>query len=199
MPLRAEPHRVAFTYLPTEGPPLEGGSYCISTVMASCFDVISGWEPRTVSPEAARFAKDVVVCLCPIAPARAKDLLYATSKLAEFCISVGLELDRETVFSPFVIERFARVGTPRASPATTRTLRTNLRFVSRRVVAQQVPEAAPLVRQRAKAPYSRDEIQARLAAAAHCGGIDRQMRGDGAHLPSGGRRARRTRALIDKR
>ena len=132
-----------------------------------------------MSPEAARFAKDVVICLCPIAPTRAKDLLYATSKLAEFCISVGLELDRETVFSPFVIERFARVGTPGASPATTRTLRTNLRFVSRHVVAQQVPDPAPLHRQRAKVPYSRDEIQARLAAAAHCGGIDRQMRATG--------------------
>jgi hypothetical protein len=147
--------------------------------MLSCWDVISSWEPRTVSEEAARFTKDVVVCLCPIAPARAKDLLYATSKLAQFAISVGLELDRETLLSPFVIERFARVGMPGASPATRRTLRTNLRFVARCVLLKEIPEPAPLVRQRAKAPYSCDEIQARLAAATHCGGIDRQMRAKG--------------------
>jgi hypothetical protein len=138
-------------------------------------EVISRWEPRTVGSEAASFAREVVACLCPDSESRARNLLYCTSQLAQFCVSVGLDLDPQVVLADAVIERFARAHAEAVSPATCRTMRTNLRFVSAKFIPQEAPVAVALVRQRAKPPYRREEIAAYLAAAALCGGIDRQM------------------------
>ena len=52
---------------------------------------------------------------------------------------------------PSVIERFA-AHAPGLTGVTRRTLRTNLRFLARRVVPQLAPADRPLPRERAKAP-----------------------------------------------
>ena len=64
---------------------------------------------------------------------------------------------------PSVIERFA-AHAPGMSGAARRTLRTNLRFLARRVMPHLDPADAPLPRERAKAPYTRQEIVALAAA-----------------------------------
>jgi integrase len=66
-----------------------------------------------------------------------------------------------------VIERFVLVGCPAVSPATRRTLRTNLRSLARAIDPYPEPAPVPLVRERAKRPYSPAEIDGylRLAAA----------------------------------
>ena len=70
----------------------------------------------------------------------------------------------EVVFHPSVIERFARCA-PGLSPVARRTLRTNLRFIGRRVVPQFYPADLPLPRERAKKPYSPAQIAGYLALA----------------------------------
>jgi integrase len=125
---------------------------------------IGRWRPSSVSPQAARFARDVVPRAAPAGQERAKNLLWAAARLADYASSLGLELAPEVVLHPSVIERFARCA-PGLSGVARRTLRTNLRFIARRVVPQLLPADMPLPRERAKAPYSPAEIAGYLALA----------------------------------
>jgi hypothetical protein len=65
------------------------------------------------------------------------------------------------------VERFVLVGCPAVSPATRRTLRTNLRALARAIERYPEPSAVPLARERAKRPYSLTEVDGflRLAGA----------------------------------
>jgi integrase len=83
------------------------------------------------------------------------------------------------LFDQTVIERFALVGAGELSGASRRTVRTNLRFVGRRVAPDTVPAPVALSRERAKAPYSRSEIAAHLACAASQSSLARVMRATG--------------------
>ncbi|MHB1488743.1 MAG: hypothetical protein ACYCZM_14580 [Acidimicrobiales bacterium] len=142
-------------------------------------ETIVRFSPTTVSEGAARFARDVVGEARPESPARAKAWLFATSKLSNFSISVSLEPSPEVLLGESVIERFILVGAKNLSPATRRTLRTNLRAVAKRVVPQVAPGPVPLSRERAKAPYSEGEICAYLAWAAAQPTRSRRMRANG--------------------
>ena len=102
---------------------------------------------------AAAFARDVVAAARPGGQERAKNLLWAAGRLADYAASLGLGLAPEVVLHPSVIERFARCA-PGLSGVARRTLRTNQRFIARRVVPQLYPADVPLPRERAKAPYS---------------------------------------------
>jgi integrase len=126
--------------------------------------VIAGYAPRSVSVEAAAFARTVVARARPSTAARAKGLLFAAGRLAAFGERVGLELD-EALLREAVIERFILVGCAGVSAATRRTLRTNLRALARS--SESYPQPVALPRERAKAPYTEAEIAGylRLAAA----------------------------------
>jgi integrase len=138
---------------------------------------ISRWRPSSVSPRAAAFARDVITAVAPGGQERAKNLLWAAGRLADYAASLGLDLAPETVFRPPVIERFARCA-PGLSGVARRTLRTNQRFIARRVVPQFYPADAPLPR-RAKAPYSPAEIGGFLALADAQPTPERRMRAAG--------------------
>jgi pimeloyl-ACP methyl ester carboxylesterase len=56
-------------------------------------ETIARYRPRSISPEAAGFAQRVVAAARPERPERAKALLFAAGKLADFGLLVGLELD----------------------------------------------------------------------------------------------------------
>lgn len=142
-------------------------------------EVIASFSPRSVPASAARFAREVVASSSPDSPARAKALLFATSRLAAFGLSVGLEVDPDLLLQPSVIERFVVAGARGLSGATRRTLRTNLRFVADRVRPPISPGPIPLSRERAKAPYSRSEIAAYLALASTQPTTARAMRASG--------------------
>jgi hypothetical protein len=60
-----------------------------------------------------------------------------------------------------------------------RTLRTNLRFIARRVVPHLAPADLPLPRERGKAPYSAAEIAGYLALADAQPALSRRMRAAG--------------------
>jgi integrase len=139
---------------------------------------IAGWQPSSVSLQAAEFARAVVTQAAPGGQDRAKNLLWAAGRLADWAISVGLDPVPGVLLHPSVIERFA-AHAPGLSGVTRRTLRTNLRFLARRVVPALAPADAPLPRERAKAPYSPAEIGGYLALAAAQPTAARRMRAAG--------------------
>lgn len=105
--------------------------YCMTPDVLAA---ISEFRPRTVCCDAAHFAKEVTALCRPPNPQRARALLFCTSKLGAFGVVCGLELLPDVMFHPSVIERFCVTGCQTMSPASVRTIRTNLRFVSDRVL-----------------------------------------------------------------
>jgi integrase len=139
---------------------------------------IGRWRPSSVSPGAAAFARDVIAKVAPQGRERAKNLLWAAGKLADYGIGLGLEAVPEVLLHPSTAERFTRCA-PGLSGAARRTLRTNLRFIGRRVVPQFYPADLPLPRERAKVPYSAAEISGFLALADAQPTAERRMRAAG--------------------
>jgi integrase len=137
---------------------------------------ISRWRPSSVSAEAAVFARDVIRQAAPDGQERAKNLLWAAGKLADYAIGLGLEAVPEVVLHPSVAERFTRCA---PTGVARRTLRTNLRFIGRRVVPHLYPADLPLPRERAKQPYSPAEIGGYLALADAQPTMERRMRAAG--------------------
>ena len=139
---------------------------------------IARWRPSSVSPRAAVFARDVIAAVAPGGQERAKNLLWAAAKLADYAVPLGLDPVPEVLLHPSVIERFA-ASAPGLSGVARRTLRTNLRFIARRVVPQLAPADVPLPRERAKKPYSAAEIAGYLALADAQPAAARRMRAAG--------------------
>ena len=139
---------------------------------------IAGWQPSSVPPPAAAFARAVVTAAGPAGRDRAKSLLWAAGKLAGYGIGIGLDPVPEVLLHPSVIERFA-VHSPGLSQPARRTLRTNLRFIARQVVPHLDPADAPLPRERARPPYAPAEIEGYLALAAAQPTASRRMRATG--------------------
>jgi len=139
---------------------------------------IARWRPSLVSPRAAAFARDVVAAVAPQERERAKNLLWAAGKLADYAIGLGLDPVPDVVLHPSVAERFTRCA-PGLSPVARRTLRTNLRFIARRMVPALYPQDAALPRERAKQPYSAAEIAGYLALADAQPAASRRMRAAG--------------------
>jgi integrase len=136
---------------------------------------VSRWRPSSVSPRAAAFARDVITQVAPRGRERAKNLLWAAGKLADYALGLGLEPVPGVLLHPSVAERSTRCAPGRSGPAR-RTLRTNLRFIGRRVVPHLYPADLPLPRERAKEPYSPAEISGFLALADAQPTTERRMR-----------------------
>jgi hypothetical protein len=139
---------------------------------------VGRWQPSSVSAEAAAFARVVITAVAPQGRERAKNLLWAAGKLADYALGLGLEPVPEVVLHPSVAERFTRCA-PGLSPVARRTLRTNLRFIGRRVVPRLYPADLPLPRERAKAPYCPAQIDGYLALADAQPARERRMRAAG--------------------
>jgi integrase len=139
---------------------------------------IGRWRPSSVSAQAAAFARQVVPLAVPDGQERAKNLLWAAGKLADYAIGLGLDLAPEVVLHPSVAERFTRCA-PGLSPVARRTLRTNLRFIGRRAVPHLYPADLPLPRDRSKQPYGPAEIDGYLALADAQPTMERRMRAAG--------------------
>lgn len=90
-----------------------------------------------MSQAAAAFARQVVPAACPGGRERAKNLLRAVAKLADYALPRGLEPVPAVLLHPSVIERFTA----------------------------SAPGDAPLPRERSKAPCRAAEITGYLARA----------------------------------
>jgi hypothetical protein len=139
---------------------------------------IGQWRPSSVSPAAAAFARDVIAKTGPEGKERAKNLLWAAGKLADYGLGLGLDPAPEVLLHPSAAERFTRCA-PGLSPVARRTLRTNLRFIGRRVVPHLYPADLPLPRERSKQPYGPEEISGFLALADAQPTMERRMRAAG--------------------
>jgi integrase len=139
---------------------------------------IGRWRPSSVSPPAAAFARGVIARVAPEGRERAKNLLWAAGKLADYGLGLGLDPVPEVLLHPSTAERFTRCA-PGLSGAARRTLRTNLRFIGRRVVPHLYPADLPLPRERAKQPYLAAEIAGFLALAGAQPTAERRMRAAG--------------------
>ena len=139
---------------------------------------VAGWRPTSVPAEAAGFARQVVTAAAPGGRDRAKNLLWAAGRLADWAIGLGLEPVPGVLLHPSVIERFA-AHAPGLTGVTRRTLRTNLRFLARAGVPQLHPADMPLPRERAKAPCTPAEIGGYLALADAQPTAARRMRATG--------------------
>jgi integrase len=153
---------------------------------------IAAYRPCAVSEGAGAFARQAVGRACPESPARAKALLFCTSRLGAFAEGVGLEPSPEALLGEAVIERFIARGTAGLSPASVRTLRTNLRALARALEAHPQPAPVALPRERAKPPYSPAQIEGYLRLAEAQSTQARRMRataliclGAGAGIVSG--------------
>jgi hypothetical protein len=151
--------------------------YCV-TAGDGTAGYIARWRPVSVPAEAATFARQVVAACGPHGRDRARNLLWAASKLAGYGIGLGLDPVPGVLLHPSVIERFTAHG-PGLSPSARRTLRTNLRFIARVVVPHLVPADARLPRERAKAAYAPAEIDGFLALAAAQPTVARRARATG--------------------
>ena len=109
---------------------------------------------------------------------RAKNLLWAAGRLADWALPLGLEPVPEVLLHPSAAERFTRCA-PGLSGVARRTLRTNLRFIGRQVVPQFYPQDVPLPRERSKQPYGPGEISGFLALADAQPTAGRRMRAAG--------------------
>ena len=148
--------------------------YCV-TAGEGTARYIAGWGPPSVTPAGAAFARAAVTQCGGLGRERAKNLLWAAGKVADWAIGLGLEPAPGVLLHPSVIERFA-AHSPGLSPSARRTLRTNLRFIARRVVPALRPADAPLGRERAKPPYTPAQIAGFLALAAAQPTPGRRMR-----------------------
>jgi integrase len=127
--------------------------------------VIAAWAPCGVSDLAGGFARRVVGAAGPQSAERARALLFAASRLAAFAETVGLQFSAEALLCEASIERFIACGTRTLSPATRRTLRSNLRGLARALEAYPEPRPPALPRERVKAPYGEAEIDGYLRLA----------------------------------
>ena len=139
---------------------------------------IAGWQPSSMPAQAAGFARAVVTQAAPGGQERAKNLLWAAGRLADWGTGLGLDPVPEVLFHPSVIERFT-AHAPGLTGVTRRTLRTNLRFLARQVVPALAPADAPLPREHAKAPSVPAQIDGYLALAAAQPTAARRMRAAG--------------------
>jgi integrase len=154
----------------------EGHSPARTDAAAAAARAIRAYAPGSVSERAAEFARAAVCGAEPATPARAKALLFAAAKLAAFGESVGLEPCAAALLDRAVIERFIVQGAETITPATRRTLRTNLRALARASESHPEPAPVPLPRERAKPPYSKAEIAGYLALAEVLSTRARRMR-----------------------
>jgi len=138
--------------------------------------VIAAYAPRSLSPAAAVLVRELVAVAGPRTPGRAKAFLFACSRLVRFCEQTGAELEGGVLFADSTVERFVLEGCQGFSPATRRTLRTNLRALARALEPFPQPGPLPLGREHARQPYTDVEIDGfpRLAAAQST--VSRRMR-----------------------
>jgi integrase len=138
--------------------------------------VVASWASRSLSPAAQAFVRGLVAAAAPGTGARAKALLFAAARLTGFGEAVGLELSAGVLLHGSVIERFILTGTGTLSPATRRTLRTNLRALARTVEPYRQPAPVALARERSLRPYSEAEIAGYLRLAGAQRTLARRMR-----------------------
>lgn len=112
----------------------------------------------------ADFVRAAVRDLDPEGPHRAREWLRTVTALAVWSQREGIPLDREEIFAPDNIRRYAEIGCPELSSPSTATRRAVLRTMGRALTEDAPwPAPEPMLPQRLRhPPYSaRDEQRLR--------------------------------------
>ena len=128
------------------------------------------FEPRSVDPAVwsvvAAWVRETVELSGPRLHSQAANALKALSRFAVWAIDVGYDLDRETVLTPEVLERYRVTGMRELAPTSRLTEISRLRRVAR-AVTRRAPWPAPGeqgARQGLSAPYTHEQVEAYWAA-----------------------------------
>ena len=78
---------------------------------------IGRWRPSSVSAEGAAFARDVVTRAGPAGRDRAKSLLRAAGKLADYGIGLGLDAVPEVLLHPSAVDGCSSTSGTASSPS----------------------------------------------------------------------------------
>jgi hypothetical protein len=82
-------------------------NYCVTAGNGTA-GYIAAWGPPSVTPAGAAFARGAVAGCGDLGRERAKNLLWAAGKLADYAIGgLGLDPVPQVLLHPSVIERFA--------------------------------------------------------------------------------------------
>ena len=112
---------------------------------------IARWRPSSVSPQAAAFARDVISQAAAAGAGAGQEPAVGGGQARRLRGRAGPGGGAGGAAAP-VGQPSGSPGARRACPAVARrTLRTNLRFIGRRVVPQLYPADLPLPRERSKA------------------------------------------------
>ena len=139
---------------------------------------IAGWQPSSVSPQAADFARAVVARAAPGGRERAKNLLWAAGRLADWAHRAGPGPGAGGAAAPLgdrAVHR-ARARADRRDPADAADEPAVPGPARRPALA---PADTPLPREHAKAPYTPGEIDGYLALADAQPTAARRMRAAG--------------------
>jgi hypothetical protein len=109
----------------------------------------------------ADFVRAAVCDLDPEGPHRAREWLRTVTALAAWSQREGIPLDREEVFAPDNIRRYAEIGCPELSTPSTATRRAVLRTMGRALTEEAPwPTPEPMLPQRLRhQPYSAKDEQ----------------------------------------
>ena len=115
----------------------------------------------------APWVRETVELSGPRLHSQAANALKALSRFAVWAIDVGYDLDRETVLTPEVLERYRVTGMRELAPTSRSTEISRLRRVAR-AVTRRAPWPAPGeqgARQGLSAPYTHEQVADYWAAA----------------------------------
>ena len=121
----------------------------------------------------------------PAGRERAKNLLWAAGKLADYGIGLGLEVDPAVLLHPSVTERFTRCAPGTRGWRGARCAPT-CGSSAWLVLPHLYPADLPMPRERSKQPYSRAEISGYLALANAQPTAERRMRAAGLNCRGAG-------------
>lgn len=151
-----------------ERPPLRGGS-SLGLLSLDPVGEVEAWICAYVPRRFDRplwessirgFVLPLLLAMRPAGKAIAARQAFALTRLAEWCLSEGLDLDVETVLDPDTVERF--ITTALAWSRSRATYRSDLRRIGRKLTRhapwEPPPEAIP--RRVLAPPYSRKELGA---------------------------------------
>ena len=129
------------------------------------------YSPHAIRPEdwapVAEFTRNVVLDVHPQTPRTAIQAMRTVSQFVFWAHRQGLPLDRETVFTPDVVERYIATGCTHFSEASRATRRSDLRRFSARVTrkAPWAPAPPRLRGDYAVVPYTPAEVERLLDVA----------------------------------
>lgn len=123
--------------------------------------------PPTIWTAIAPFVRGCVTAAQPTSPWAAADRMSTVARFCAWALEEHLPLEREVLFTPDAIERYALVGMDPLLPSTRRTHRSQLSSIGRAITrrAPWPPATTPLPRNRLANPYTPDQVARYLAAA----------------------------------